>query len=105
MIDPPTVEPTPDPEPEPEPTPDPDPDPDPEEPEVRNGIVEEDGSLYYYVDGVRTGAGLIQIDGDYYYAKTSNGELVHGRMYWITLTNGLLPSGEYVFDETGKIVF
>ena len=104
MIDPPTVEPTPDPEPEPEPTPDPDPDPDPEEPEVRNGIVEEDGSLYYYVDGVRTGAGLIQIDGDYYYAKTSNGELVHGRTYWITVTNGLLPAGEYAFDETGKMI-
>ena len=100
MIDPPTVEPTPDPEPEPEPTPDPDPDP-----EVKNGIVEEDGSLYYYVDGVRTGAGLIQINGNYYYAKTSSGELVHGRTYWITLTNGLLPAGEYVFDETGKIVF
>ena len=105
MIDPPTVDPTPDPDPEPEPTPDPDPDPDPEEPEVKNGIVEEGGSLYYYVDGVRTGAGLIQIDGDYYYAKTSNGEIVHGRTYWITLTNGLLPAGEYVFDETGKIVF
>ena len=102
MIDPPAVDPTPDPEPEPEPTPDPD--PDPEEPEVKNGIVEEDGSLYYYVDGVRTGVGLIQIDGDYYYAKTSNGELVHGRTYWITLTNGLLPAGEYAFDETGKMI-
>lgn len=67
--------------------------------------MEEVGSLYYYVDGVRTGAGLIQIDGNYYYAKTSNAELVHGRTYWITLTNGLLPAGEYVFDETGKIVF
>ena len=83
---------------------DPNLDPDPD-PEVKNGIVEEVGSLYYYVDGVRTGAGLIQIDGNYYYAKTSNAELVHGRTYWITLTNGLLPAGEYVFDETGKIVF
>ena len=102
MIDPPAVDPTPDPDPEPEPTPDPN--PNPEEPEVKNGIVEEDGSLYYYVDGVRTGVGLIQIDGNYYYAKTSNGELVHGRTYWITLTNGLLPAGEYAFDETGKMI-
>ena len=51
------------------------PTPDPDTPEVKNGIVKENGSLYYYVDGVLTGAGLIQIDGDYYYVKTSNGEV------------------------------
>ena len=87
MIDPPTV----------------DPDPDPE-PEVKNGIVEENGSLYYYVGGTLTPAGLIQIDGDYYYVKTSNCEVVHGRTYWVTVTNGLLPSGQYSFDETGKMI-
>ena len=100
MINPPVVDPTPDPDPEPEPTPDPDPTPD-----VKNGIVAENGSLYYYVNGVLTGAGLIQLNGDYYYVKTSNCEVVHGRSYWVTDTNGLLPAGEYVFDETGKIVF
>ncbi len=83
----------------------PDPDPTEPDPEVKNGIVEENGSLFYYVDGVLTGAGLIQIDGDYYYAKTSNGEIVHGRTYWITVTNSLLPAKEYTFDDNGKIVF
>ena len=80
--------------------------PDPEEPapEVKNGIVAENGSLYYYVDGVLNGAGLIQIDGDYYYVKTSNGEVVHGRTYWITATNDLLPSAEYVFADDGKMI-
>lgn len=82
-----------------------DPDPTNPEPEVKNGIVAENDSLYYYVDGVVTGAGLIQIDGDYYYAKTSNGEIVHSRTYWVTLTNNLLPAKEYTFDDTGKIVF
>ena len=81
-----------------------DPDPDPT-PDVKNGIVAENGSLYYYVNGVLTGAGLIRLNGDYYYVKTSNCEVVHGRSYWVTDTNGLLPAGEYVFDETGKIVF
>ena len=79
-------------------------DPSEPEPEVKNGIVEEDGSLYYYVDGIRTGAGLIQIDGDYYYVKTSNCEVVHGRTYWVTATNGLLPSGLYVFADDGKMI-
>ena len=76
----------------------------PEETEKKNGIVEENGSLYYYVDGVITGVGLIQIDGDYYYIKTSNAEVVHGRDYWVTVTNDLLPSGVYTFDESGKMV-
>lgn len=80
------------------------PDPDEPAPEVKNGIVAENGSLYYYVDGLLTGAGLIQIDGDYYYVKTSNGEVVHGRSYWITATNDLLPSAEYTFADDGKMI-
>ena len=44
----------------------------------KDGIVQEDGSLYYYRDGVRYYAGLIEIDGSYYYVETS-GEVVHGR--------------------------
>ena len=70
---------------------------------AKNGIVAENGSLWYYVDGKLTYAGLIQIDGDYYYVRTS-GEVVNGRSYWITKTNGLLPEMSYTFDETGKIV-
>ena len=74
-----------------------------EEQEKKNGIVSEDGSLYYYVDGTRTYAGLIEIDGYYYYAKT-NGELVHNRNYWVTKTNGLMNEGAYAFDEQGRMV-
>ena len=99
MINPPVVDPTPDPDPEPEPTPDPDPTPD-----VKNGIVAENGSLYYYVDGVLTGVGLIRLNGDYYYVKTSNCEVVHGRSYWVTDTNGLLPAGPYTFGTDGKMI-
>ena len=82
-------------------TPDPDPSP---EPEVKNGIVAENGSLYYYVDGVLTGVGLIRLNGDYYYVKTSNCEVVHGRSYWVTDTNGLLPAGPYTFGTDGKMI-
>ena len=89
MIDPPTVDPDPKPEPD---------------PEVKNGIVSENGSLYYYVDGKLTGAGLIRLNGDYYYVKTSNAEVVHGRSYWVTLTNGLLPAGLYTFGADGKMI-
>ena len=74
----------------------------PEKP--KNGIVAENGSLYYYENGVLTGAGLIQLNGDYYYVKTSNCEVVHGRSYWITVTNGLLPTGQYMFADNGKLI-
>ncbi|MCD7881393.1 MAG: hypothetical protein LUG47_07000, partial [Clostridiales bacterium] len=76
---------------------------DDDETEVKNGIVAENGSLYYYVDGVLTYAGLIEIDGDYYYVKTT-GEVINNRTYWITKTNGLMAEGSYTFDETGKII-
>ena len=77
----------------------------PEDPEVKNGIVAEDGSLYYYVNGVRTGAGLIQIGDDYYYVRTSTGEVVHGRTYWITVTNGLpVEAGQYQFADDGRML-
>mgnify|MGYP002519406970 CR=1 FL=1 len=72
----------------PAPAPDPTPDPDPE---IKNGIVSEDGKLWWYVDGVKTYGGLMLIDGDYYYARTS-GEIVCGKSYHITKTNDLLPA-------------
>ena len=68
----------------------------------KNGIVAEDGSLYYYRDGVRYYAGLIEIDGSYYYVRTS-GEVVHGCNYWITKTNGLMPEKSYTFGADGKM--
>ena len=75
-----------------------------DEPEVKNGIVAEFGSLYYYVDGVLTPAGLIELDGKYYYVRTSNCEVVHGCSYWITVTNGLMPAGMYTFADDGKLI-
>ena len=79
------------------PTPDPDPDP-----ELKNGIVSENGELYYYVNGVKTYAGLIQIDGAYYYVNSSC-KVVTNFRYWISKTNNLLPATFYNFDADGKM--
>ena len=75
----------------------------PEQPAVKNGIVSEDGKLWWYVDGVKTYGGLMLIDGDYYYARTS-GEILTNRTYWITKTNNLLPEANYTFGADGKMV-
>ena len=70
---------------------------------TKDGIVAEDGTLYYYKNGVRTYAGLIEIDGSYYYVKTS-GEVIHGKKYWISKTNGLMKEGSYTFADDGKMI-
>jgi len=67
--------------------------------EEKNGII--DG--YYYVDGkIAYGAGLILIDGDYYYVR-SNGRVAVGD-YWITNVNdtGVIV-GKYNFADDGKM--
>ena len=69
----------------------------------KNGIVEENGSLYYYIDGELAPIGLFMLDGYYYYARTSSGEVIHGRYYWVSVNNGLLPSGMYYFDDSGRM--
>ncbi len=69
---------------------------------MRNGIVEEDGVLYYYRNDKRFYAGLIEIDGELYYIR-SNGQVAVGN-YWITKTNGILEAGKYSFGEDGKMI-
>lgn len=70
---------------------------------LKNGIYEEDGSLYFYRNGERTYAGLIQIDGNYYYVR-STCEVVHDRSYYVYWTHGLMPEGYYNFDSAGRMI-
>jgi glucan-binding YG repeat protein len=69
--------------------------------DIEDGIVEENGVLYYYLNGQKQlGLGLVQLEnGSYIYVRT-NGELAVGS-YWITNNNGLLNEGMYVFGEDG----
>jgi len=75
--------------------------------ELKNGIHEgTDGKLYYYVNGEATGVGLIEIDGDIYYVRTTNGEVVTGT-YYIAATNGIegFENGDKLtFGADGKLV-
>ena len=70
---------------------------------LKNGIYEEDGSLYFYRNGERAYAGLIQIDGDYYYVR-STCEVVHDLSYYVYWTHGLMPEGYYNFDSAGRMI-
>ena len=59
----------------------------------------------YYENGEKTHAGLIYLDGYYYYINGScrpvTGEYTITQ-WW---TNGLLPAGTYTFDADGKMIF
>ena len=71
----------------------------------KNGIVDVNGVLYYYVDGAATHAGLIEIDGDYYYAGTGGKLAVNTTRYInVVWANGLLPAGTYTFGADGKMI-
>lgn len=36
--------------------------------------------------------------------RTSTGEVIHDRSYWVTSTNNLLPAGLYRFGSDGKLL-
>ena len=70
---------------------------------VKNGIVREaDGVMYYYVDGEKTYAGLIKLDGYYYYVNSRC--IVVTGSYYVWTTNDLMPSGNYEFDADGRML-
>ncbi|MCH5296323.1 MAG: phosphodiester glycosidase family protein [Ruminococcus sp.] len=70
--------------------------------EDKNGLYVEADGTYYYVDGQKTYAGLVLVDGSYYYFN-SGLKAVTGR-YWVEKTNGLMDKGYYEFDENGKMI-
>ena len=70
----------------------------------KNGIAMADsGTDHYFIDGVKVGEGLLCIGGEYYYAKTSTGEIVKDQRYWISKNNDYykIPCAMYYFDANG----
>ncbi|MBO4824204.1 MAG: hypothetical protein J5487_02295 [Lachnospiraceae bacterium] len=70
---------------------------------MKNGFVDEEGSTYYYINGRRGYAGLIEVNGDLYYVK-GTGEIAKGH-YYISNTNGLIAHKDHaIFGEDGKLL-
>ncbi len=69
---------------------------------IKNGIVTEDGVMYYYVNDKKTYVGLIKIADDYYYVNGSC--IVVTGKYYVSRTNGLMEKGWYEFAEDGKMI-
>jgi glucan-binding YG repeat protein len=75
---------------------------------IRNGFVTVNDVKYYVAyNGKITAAGLVEVDGEYYYART-NGVVATGKYYVTRWSSTELKAqfGEsyYYFDETGKMI-
>jgi Mor family transcriptional regulator len=75
-------------------------------PDLENGekkIVNENGKLYFTVDGVKVSEGLYELDGDYYYVQ-GNKEIAVNKAFY--LYNDELKGGVgwYKFGNDGKLI-
>ena len=75
---------------------------------LNDGIVDIEGTLYYYEDGrLAIDAGLVKVGDAYYYVRSGGekaGQIVVGRKYWVSDTNGYFAAGMYTFDKDGKMI-
>ena len=71
---------------------------------IKSGLVEENGDLYYYVDGAKTTAGLIKWDGNYYYIASNLKAVKDAKHYvFADKANGLKSAGWYWFNADGTM--
>jgi glucan-binding YG repeat protein len=70
-----------------------------------NGLKKVDGVLYYYKNGELYHAGLVEVDGDYYYIDNTCKAVTSCTRYVNSVwANGLVPEGTYSFDENGRMI-
>ena len=69
------------------------------------GIVDKDGTKYFYENGRPVEKGLFFYEGNYYYSQY-DGKLICGQKYyaWKHDITSALPSGHYEFDAEGKML-
>ena len=70
-----------------------------------NGIIEQNGKLYYYENGKRTEKGLFVFDGEYYFSNYDGSLVVNENYYvWKLDSTSQLDKGHYWFGADGKML-
>ena len=71
---------------------------------IKDGIVEENGDIYYYVNGAKVAAGLIEWEGNYYYFASDLKAVKNAKHFvFADKSNGLKPAGWYWFNSDGTM--
>ena len=69
------------------------------------GIVDKDGTLYYYENGQPTEKGLFKYNGDYFVAQYDGSLIVNKKYYvWKLDETAELPKDHYEFGADGKML-
>ncbi len=68
-----------------------------------DGTYDGKSGTYYVENGICVYAGLIYVDGYYYYVN-SGCKIVKSQDYGVSKTNDLLPAGTYTFDDQGRMI-
>ena len=75
------------------------------DPNGEKKIIEENGKLYFTIDGVKQKNGLNELDGEYYYSHTNGTLEVNGVLYLSSFNDLIAPgAGYFAFDAEGKLV-
>ncbi len=72
-----------------------------EETLTSSGLLATEDGVFYLKEGYAQHAGLVYVDGEYYYFNSSR-KAVTGS-YYVENTNNLLPAGTYEFAADGKM--
>jgi glucan-binding YG repeat protein len=69
------------------------------------GIINKNGTQYFYENGKHTEKGLFVYEGDYYYSQW-DGQLIRNQTYyaWKLDSTSELPVATYEFDADGKLI-
>ena len=74
------------------------------DPDGNKTIVEENGKLYFTIDGVKQPMGMYEYKGDIYYVQ-SNNTIAVNTILWVSKTNDLVEkAGYYKFEADGKMM-